>query len=338
MQKMIRPTFALVLAASLSLVGCGRGGDEFRNALPSADALKINVPEGQGQALALGETSEFYEATYNTSRFINGTLGGVFVIMGAITLTEPTVEEENMRQWGPSEPEGLERKSYRFTVEKVEEGTFEYVLEARNRGEEAEEDFKPVWSGVAYPDPAGETVGSGELNLHLDADDDDCTAGAAVVTYDAQPDLRTVDIDFDGIDNTCDDEPASLQSYHYSEDAEGAGKFQFSIKGNIHPDEEQKPLEETLTIKSSWLATGEGRSDLILTSSEIEADIATHLPESTATDVRVTECWNDLFELTFTDTEPNELREVIREPLGDSADCVFASDYPEAVEQLPESM
>lgn len=333
MRKLTTPSYVLLVASALALTACGRG-DEFLTALPTADVVRINVPEGQGQALALGETSEFYETTYQVSRFINGSIGGVFLIMGAIVSTEPTVEEENLRVWGPSEPQGLERMSYRFTVEKTAENTFEYVLDARPRGSEAEEDFRAVWSGVAHP--AAETVGTGTLNLHFDNDDDDCSVGTAVVTYDAQVDLRTVDINFDGVDNTCDgDEGGYLQSYHYSEDSEAAGNFLFSVKGNIHAAEENKPEAETLTIKSRWNADGTGRSDVLLTSSEIEADLAAYLPDSGATAVQVSECWNDLFELTYTDTNPTELREHIRQPLGDDADCAFdTADYPEEVEEL----
>lgn len=240
MKKPTLPSLALLCAASVGLTACGRGGDEFLTALPTAEDVRINVPEGE-QAVALGETSEMYELTYGVSRFLNGSVGAVFVIMGAIVATEPTVEEDNLRVWGPSEPRGLERKSWRFTVEKTGEGTFEYKLDGRNRGEEAEEDFKTVWSGVAHP--GEDNAGTGTLNLHFDNDDDDCSVGTAIVDYDVSGELRFVDIDFDGVRNSCEDDEAKAQSYHYAEDLEGAGDFLFSLKGNIHKDEEQKPEE-----------------------------------------------------------------------------------------------
>lgn len=320
---------ACVLA--LPLAACGR--DPFLSALPGAEDVSIRVPESAGQALSLGERSEFYETTRNVSRGINGGIAGVFGLMDLIVQHPPTVREENVRVWGPSEPRGLEDTSYKFTVELTGENEYSYKLEGKPKGSE-DDAFVVIWDGVAYP--GEDNVGTGVLNLHFSnaraLKPSDCTVGDAEVTYDAtNPERRTVDVAFDGVANACNDEAPTIATYHYSEASDGSGDFQFSANGNIHKAEEQKPLIETLTINSRWLATGAGRSDVVISGGEVPSDLMTYLPDSDATSVRATECWDDAFALTFSDTDPEELREHIRELQGDESACPFTdAAYPEA--------
>jgi hypothetical protein len=328
---------ALALLLPLA-TACGLRGDEFLQALPTTDDVKLNVPGQDGQALALGETSEFYEMTWNISRGVNGHVGAVFLLIERIVSMPPSVSEENMRQWGPSEPQGLERNSFKFTAYKVAEGEFTYALEARAKDSEDDADWKVVFDGVAHP--AEDNVGNGQLVLHFDTMNelnDDCTVGTATIDYDANAAdgaRRAIDIDFDQVANVCNDEDRTIATYHYSEDKEdGSGDFEFSFNGDIHAGnaDEDKPLLETFTIKSRWLSEGAGRSDVRLSGGEIPGDLETHLPNSGRSDVEVTECWDDNFGLVYSDTLPEELREIAREQLGDAGDCAFADqDLPDA--------
>jgi len=330
---MTKISTTLLAASALSLtVGCGRA-DPFVDALPSAADVEIKVPEHQGQALGTGERSELYNHTYNISRGVNAHIGAVFAIIDAIVHTPPSEEGEDYRVWGPSEPRGLDRLSYRFSAQLAEEGVYTYQLEARDKGETSEDAFRTIWDGVARP--TDDDAGTGELSFLLDNNDNDCDVGTIHLTYDVSAELRTVDVDFDGVANTCNGEEARAQSYHYSEAADGSGDFMFSLLGNIHAAEEQKPELETMTINSRWLADGSGRGDVVLASSEIEADLAMYAPESGATHVEVTECWNDLFELTYTTSSPEELAEHLRPTDGDPASCSIAdAAFPDAVEDL----
>src|SRR5690606_32243041 len=119
------PMNALVAAVLfLPLVACDGLRDEMLAGLPGRDAVSIEVPSSEGQALSLGETSEFYQMTYNVSRTINGGILGVFDLIDHIVAHPATVSEENRRVWGPSEPRGLERNAFMFTAERTEPGHF----------------------------------------------------------------------------------------------------------------------------------------------------------------------------------------------------------------------
>jgi hypothetical protein len=334
-KKHLSSLTACVLLLPLT-TACGLR-NEFLEALPTADDVAITVPGQDAQALDLGETSEFYQATRNVSRGINGGIGAVFLLTERIVRSPASVSEENFRQWGPSEPQGLERNSFKFTAERVEEGHFVYALEARPKDSEDDADWKVVYGGDAFP--AEGNVGSGVLTLHFDTMNelnDECTVGTATVTYDANANDgldRMVDVDFDGVANECDGEERTIATYHYSENKEdGSGDFEFGMNGDIHannPDED-KPLIETFTINSRWLSSGTGRSDVRISGGEVPGDLEAHLPDSGRTDVQATECWDDNFGLTYSDTAPEELRDIIRPQLGDATACPFEdAAYPE---------
>lgn len=329
-------TALAALALCLPLTACGGLRDELLAGLPSRDDVSIDVPGSEGQALSLGETSEFYEITWNVSRTINGGLYAIFDLIEHIVALPPTVSEEDRRVWGPSEPRGLERNAFRFTAERVVEGQFTYTLEARPKAATTEEEWLTVFDGEAFV--VAEGKGNGTLNLYFDTMHElngDPLVGTASVVYDTTlPDeRREVDVLFDQFANTANGDEPTVATYHYGENADASGDFEFSFNGDLHANDAlPKPLLETFTIKSRWLGTGAGRSDVIISGGEIPAELAAHLPESNATSVKATECWDDNFGLTYADTNPEELREVVRPELGDVADCPFAdADYPSEV-------
>src|SRR5687767_11722610 len=111
-KSLVTKSAGLLLAVGLS--ACGPKGVDLASAIPEDSAAKINVPGGgNGQAL-VGDRSALYEHTYNISRGINGGVGFVLALSRAIAKEEPTKVEGDTYTWGPSEPKGLERISYRF--------------------------------------------------------------------------------------------------------------------------------------------------------------------------------------------------------------------------------
>lgn len=330
------PMNALAAAAlCLSLTACGGLRDEMLEGMPSRDDVSIDVPSSEGQALSLGEQSPFYEMTYGVSRTVNGGILGVFELIDRIIEHPPTVSEENRRVWGPSEPRGLERNAFKFTAERVAEGQFLYALEARPK-DGGDDEWRVVFDGEAFP--AEGSKGTGTLTLHFDTMNElngDPLVGTAVVVYDTTlPDgRREVDVSFDNFANTNNDEQRTIASYHYGENGDSSGDFEFSFHADLHAnDAEDKPLIETFTINSRWLGTGAGRSDVVISGGEVPGDLETHLPDSGATSVQATECWDDGFALLYADTSPEELRDAVRPLMGDAAACPFAeAAYPEEV-------
>jgi hypothetical protein len=315
-----------LLFAVTSFTACGGRG--FKDALPTRDTVAVNVPAQSGQALVLGEQSQFMIDSKNLADGINGGVGWVFDLLEDVVAMPPTEQDETHAVWGPSEPKGLERLSYRFTVEKVAENDFTYRLEARAKGETEEDAFVVLLDGTAQP--GDDDKGTGTMNAYVGArrgllpEGEDCQSGIIRVSYDASSEPRMLAVDFEEFLDTCanaDGEPADAH-YEYTETQDGAGTLDFELLANIHRADEAKPGEETLSIRTRWLATGSGRADVRVVGDEVAADLAGI--GSTETSVLVTECWDDLFALTYADTTPDELEATFRAHLGDEASCAFA--------------
>lgn len=121
---------ALVAIASTADLGSACGENDLRTAVPSQSLLALNVSDsdGDGQALRAGAISELYRLTRGLAVTINGSVGFVFALSEQILALPPTdTDNESYAVWGPSEPQGLERNSFRFTVnDKIDDATFDY--------------------------------------------------------------------------------------------------------------------------------------------------------------------------------------------------------------------
>ena len=252
----------------------------------------------------------------------------MFALSEQILALPPTeTDNETFAVWGPSEPQGLERNSFRFTVNKIDDATFDYKLEARPKTATEESDFVIVWEGTSIPD--GAENGHGDLQIHFGAlrgiDEDECTVGDMNVVYVADAEPRTLDVEFVGFGNVCNDETPANSSYHYEETVDKAGTLDFVVVKNTHSAEEDKPLEETFAVRSRWLADGQGRSDVRISGGEVPADLQTNIPGTTATSADIVECWNAGFSSVYVDTAPDELEPYLGYANeGDAAACAFA--------------
>jgi hypothetical protein len=325
--------FALAIAGVAGTTACDRlAGAAMAAVVPTRGQVRLNVPgatEGGGQALRVGSSSELYAATVGIADQINGGVGNVFRLVEAILALPPTdTDGDTYAVWGPSQPRGLERNSFRFTVNKVEEGEYSYRLEAHPKDETADEAFVVVFEGTSFPSGEGDG-GHGELDVHWGAlrslDDTQCMIGDLHVVYAGDAEPRTLDVTFLEAADGCRDETPTNATYHYVEAADASGSLDFAQRKNVHRLDEQKPLEEVFAVKSRWLADGAGRSDVRISEGEVPGDIATHLPDATTTTVDVVECWDASFQVVHSAVTPVELAPALdREPEGDVAACAFA--------------
>ncbi|HEY1100485.1 MAG TPA: hypothetical protein VGF99_16210 [Myxococcota bacterium] len=324
---------ALVAVAATAVMGSACGASDFRAAVPQRSQLALNVPgaDDDGQALRAGATSELYVTTRDLARGINGGVGWVFNLSEQILALPPTeTDNESYAVWGPSQPRGLERNSFRFTVNTIDAATYSYKLEARNKDATDESDFVVVWEGTSVP--GDDDHGHGDLTIHFGAlrsiDDSECATGDIVVNYaaDGAADApRTLDVDFVGFANACNGEDLSNATYHYEETTDGAGLLDFVVIGDVHDAAEDKPLEETFLVRSRWLADGQGRADVRVADGEIPADLAAYIFGMTATTADIAECWDASFISVYTDTNPDELEPYLGyDNEGDVAACAFA--------------
>lgn len=332
----MKTTKTLLLSLSLAtsaLTACQQ--NPFAKVIPNQGQVRLNVPGadsadragGLEQALLVGSEAGFYVATRDLAQQVNGGVGAVFQIVDDITRLPPTdTDGETYAVWGPSEPRGLEKNSFRFTVTEVDDGTYDYALEARAKGDSDEADFVVVFGGTSVP--GDDDKGHGTLDIHWGAlrslDDSECLIGDLHVDYAADEEPRRLDVSFVEVADGCRDETPTNATYHYAEAADASGQLDFSFLRNLHQPDENKPGEEVFAIRSRWLSDGAGRSDVRLSGADIEADLATYIPGTTATTADLVECWDADFAVVYADTNPDELEPHLGHPEeGDAAACAF---------------
>jgi hypothetical protein len=325
----------LTLLALGTTLGACAPQEGFPGHLPSNEAVTIRVPGddgggGLGQAL-LGDVSDFYVHTYRTSRFLNGHVVALLERVRQVTASPPTTSAEQRWTWGPHTPGGLEPLTYRLVVEEVGAHTYNLDLQARPRRSTAEEDFRSLMDGQVVGSGQGDGRGQGSLTLHFDnagaMNPGVLERGEVVIGFDSLAWPRSVTVDFlqfSGAHGTPHD-----ATYRYAENEDRSGTFLFSVLTNIHRDEEARPGLETLSLRSSWAASGAGRGDVTVTGDEVEAQLAGASLE--ATHVQATECWGEEFTVVFQDTVPAELRSGIRPLQGDPAACAVPASFPDPV-------
>ncbi len=286
-------TITVTALFSLALTtGCLQFADDrsaIQEALPTADSVRINVPDDQ--AKALGDVASYYGITRTISRDLNGGAGWVLVLVHTIVQFPATTVEDNVYTWGPHS-DALDPAEWRLTVIENADGTYDWVFDGRSKID-AQEDFTAVISGHAVPgaDPhrgsgffaidfdAAEYVNpidneeSGLVEVAYDLENRDGTVAAIVMTArDVQPDENGVpqDVSFE---------------YAYAENLDGSGELGFVIHGDL--DENGSAAEEA-AIHSQWLADGQGRADIAASGGDL-GEVS----------VLASECWDQNFRRVF---------------------------------------
>jgi hypothetical protein len=282
MNARLAMTLAALAASSACLPRKGEEGDVngARDALPRAESLRVNVPEGGANKPAgVGQTSDLYALTRATAGTLNGGAAVVLVVVRAVTLLPPTSVDGDAYVWGPWDGNALQPSQYRLVVRAEEDGDYAWSLEGRRKHTAGE--FKMVISGVATPGEPGR--GSGTLTMDFnvaEALDPIGNRGEGVLslTYDLETEPATLHIDWEGL-------AGHTVSYDYSEGRDGSGTFDFV---NFEDTDDAGTAFETLEISSKWKASGAGRSDAHISGGDLGA--ARH---------QVTECWNTSYAVTY---------------------------------------
>lgn len=96
--------------------------------------------------------------------------------------------------------------------------------------------------------------------------------------------------------------------YRYAQVPGGKGSFQFGVDTNVHWFDPNRTANERLSIKSRWIESGEGRSDVRLSGGDLGSAET------------LNECWDNRFRSTFLDRTDS------LESWGtESQGCVFTS-------------
>ncbi len=286
-------TITIIAAISLALAtGCLQFNDDrsaIQQALPTADSVRIKVPDDQTKAL--GDIASYYGITRNISRDLNAGAGWVLVLVHTIVQFPATTVEGNVYNWGPHS-NALDPAEWRLIVVENEDGTYDWAFDGRSKIEE-QEDFTTVISGHAVPG-ADPHRGSGFFAIDFDAaeyvnpiDNDD--SGVVEVAYDLENrdgSAATVLMTARDVET---DENGNLQEvafeYGYAENLDGSGELSFAIHGDL--DDNGSAAEDAL-IHSKWLADGQGRADVNASGGDL-GEIS----------VLASECWDRNFRRVF---------------------------------------
>ena len=291
-----------LLISALMLAGCGRMDREaeFRSVLPTQELVEVKTPAKSGQALTSGEVhgqgqgdlSELYTLTRSTTKLVNGGTLLVLGLVDAVTEHRPTTLTEDTAVWGPH-TEPLARNTWKLTVKKTGEDTYSYTVSAKAK-EAQDSAFVDVITGThtASVDEAGEPrkgFGLGEFTLDWDKaatlPEHDHNVGRFTVKYarlNAQG-SATVDAAFRQVRDENNASKRVDADYRYAATPTQGGQFDFKLVQDWYKAE-GSAAKETLTIKSRWLESGAGRSDVELTGGDLGEESAT-----------ANECWDTSF-------------------------------------------
>jgi hypothetical protein len=150
----MKKTLACMTLVMFTATGClekDEGGSEAeaRDAIPSAEFLKIAMPASDGTAKPIvGQVSPFYLVTLGTALQLNLSVGAFLTLVRIIVAFPVTSIEGDTWIWGPWHDEGKPGE-YRLSVRLNEEGNYEWNLEGRKFGETGA--FVALVRGIAEP-------------------------------------------------------------------------------------------------------------------------------------------------------------------------------------------
>lgn len=265
---------ALTIAA---LTACGTpSGDDYSDVLPD-DRLLINLPVEFGgmERSAVGDASEYYQLTADTTGDVNTLISDVLRGVGYITDFDPTWSDDELdvALWGPWEDDGV---NGRLWIEKHDDGHYTWAVDAKFV-DESDDAYVPVFAGNIEP---GADADNQRGNFAIDFnqlsifDDSEDVTGEFYVEYTVDDTTTEATAAFVGFSSEFSEEIEA--AYHYTQSHEGGGEMDLALAadatGNATP--------ELMVIRSRWTDVGEGRADVYLTEGDLGPLVYT-----------ATECW-----------------------------------------------
>ena len=254
--------------------------DEFRGAAPAAQTVSLNVPAGAGASTArsgrrdaemIGQRATFYEITRGVTTIVNGGVGVTLLVLEAIVDEQPTTLTADARHLGPvhrrARPDDVEVRRQ----SKVGTSDYSYVLSAKPRN--AADTRVRRRSSRATAHVVSRVVGSGDFVFDfsaLHALDRGNTRRAASACTTTTPARRAWSRSRSRTSTTATATTRPNDAlYKYSENGDHSGSFEFVTKADV--DHDPLGVQETLAIKSVWLSTGQGKSDVGATGGSLAA-------------------------------------------------------------------
>lgn len=322
---------SLLLAANACTLQKADDVAEYREALPVASSVAVAGPEAdasgartqshtQGSSGLLGvgtpatpDVAKWYAFTRGVRDGVNvvtrDVLAGVWLIVHSV----PSDVSEDHAEWGPyTDP--LDPASYRFRVERVAPGEYDYTLEGRPKASTSDADYRAVLHGKGYGrlDPRH---GDGSFTIDLDA-------AKALDPLRHPDDSGTVTISHDLPANISRNLAALPRTISAEVTPKGEAWVRILSQANLDStgtldvdahadtDDSKATLLEDISVQSRWNANGAGRADISVAGGDLPATIPL---------VTATECWaTDFSRAYYADSATFE------PTFGDVTACVYA--------------
>jgi len=283
----------------------------FLDALPSKERHEVDLstdPEDDNQGLPAAsslppDAPDLLIWSAVTAQSFNVLVDELLLIVDVVQALPPSERSADRRMWGPfPHPEHPE---FEITMVMTREGrgTYDWTF---GIGETGSGDQTSFFFGNHF---AGDSVAAGDGAFVWDYDAlasvvETDWSGAYVVDYDHRV-AKELLVDVDEIRDAAGGDIVDGQ-YWYWFDGE-AGDFE--LRTTIDAFEGAETLDESLEIRSRWMAGEAGRSDGILSGGNLEADLDL--------DMTLTQCWD------FTGSASYETQSLTGSETGDATACPF---------------
>jgi hypothetical protein len=306
-KSMLVSGLALALASGCTLEKT-EDVDQFREAVPAADAVAVDGPDSSGTSArkaaagARGELTPgpdaaapayWYTFTRNVRDGVNVVTAAILVTVSFVVHTEPSSVSEDEAVWGPYEGDALDPVTWRLTVTRIGDHHYRYVVDGRRKADRGGR-FISVLTGDGF-DRLSPSHGDGEFTLDLDnarrldpsrhADD----AGTVTIEHDLPRDIgRRVDALPRFITATVNAPTGESLVIGSTANTDHTGSL--GVTAVVDIDDVKDGVNEDVSIASRWRATGAGRSDITIAGGSLPADLPV---------VNATECWGEDFSRVY---------------------------------------
>ncbi len=287
----------LTIFAVFALSGCwgtwSNADLEYVNALPTKETLEAQLNGTTTQPLSgastrqqglfgkaplnVGDPSESYQSTSDAVKNFNGLIDLIVGVVSYVETIPPTTRTSSARIWGPYPDSNHPGFDVRITVNKVDQGHFNYTFEWRKQ---AGGDFFSLVDGAAAP-TANLHHGRGSITVHAQQARDTLGGWMGIDQVQIGYDTTGFPTAVDAKAMASNDGGTLEVAYEQAQDS--SGKLGFAA----FPD-------PTLTngavievdAKSVWLTDGSGRQDGVVT-------------QGSWTGAHGTECWSTAHAVTY---------------------------------------
>ena len=328
------------LALLLLLAGCHEpfSNEDILFLLALPRDVQFDVPGEADSARGLRpaqasivEPARFYRDMVRTSTETNEGIFGVLRHIEAITSSAAIVRQDDRRAWGPIRPDEAQPFELLLVVDRIRTATT-VMYTSLSTPRTADEIYRYAFSGRATSTSAWAQLMYGE-SIVLSADEEEATGyfcldldqiqmldpndrgnGSYCASYDFSGDRQTVELAV-RVPGSIYVNPDAAFSLH--READGSGRFFFSQRGNVFPEEDPS-VPEISSVTVRWDETLAARADVSVCGGNAPYELW------------AVECWDDRFLRSFflsNFPDPNFV------PFGSIQGCPVEFQEPDALAQ-----